>query len=360
MSGRGIGLALLCAFAGAQAPVPTQAQAPEARPAAVAVQVVLPEPLGGTVAGALRAALPGIAVEPVAFAQALRAAEQGQTHVVVGLTELQIWQLRQPRGLVPLGDLGRDLPPGCRNAAGLFCLPWSVHYGVALPKQSLAQDPSAVPQEPWSLERLALDVQWQDRLGLCPPTVDAAPWLATMLSRLRRGERETAGFAVWTTLDARVGHYSESWATMLDGLATGRLACAVVPMPLARALPTSHTMERLEDPPVARLGLAVVADASLSASASAAVALAQKVFDQGLTPAFLERTGLGPALAGAAEWDGEQASAWFAHFANAIEGKGAKVERTADILDIVFGFLFAAALGIGIWLSRKKTAASPS
>lgn len=359
MSGRGIGLAWLCAFVGAQVPVSTQAQAPAARPAAVAVQVVLPEPLGGAVAGALRTALPGIAVESVAFAQALRAAEQGQTHVVVGLTELQIWQLRQPRGLVPLGDLGRDLPPGCRNAAGLFCLPWSMHYGVALPKQDLAQDPSAVPPEPWSLERLALDVQWQDRLGLCPPTVDAAPWLATMLSRLRRGERETAGFAVWTTLDARVGHYSESWTAMLEGLATGRIACAVLPMPIARALPASHAMARLEDAPVVRLGIAVVADASASASAAAAAALAQQVLDQGVAPAFLERTGLGSALAGTAEWDGEQATAWFAHFAHAIEGKGAKVERTADILDLVFGFLFAAALGLGIWLSRKKAAASP-
>jgi hypothetical protein len=352
--GRILVLAWLLALAGAQA------QTPEARPAAsVEVQVVLPQPLGGVVADALRAALPGIAVAPVAFAQALRAAQVGETHVVVGLTELQIWQLRQPRGLVPLGEMGRDLPPGCRNAAGLFCLPWSMHYGVALPNRSQGtqgSDANAAATEPWSLELLALDTRWQDRLGLCSPAVDASPWLATMLSRLRRGERETAGFGVWTTLDARVGHYSESWAAMLDGLAVRRLDCAVLPMPIARALPATHAMAKLDDAPVSRLGLAVVAEASTSASAVAATALAQKLFDVGIAPAFLERTGLGPALAGSSEFDGAQAMAWMDHFAAAIEGKGAKVERTADILDIVFGLLFAGALGVGIWLSRKKTA----
>lgn len=315
--------------------------------------MVLPQPLGGAVADALRAALPGTAVEPVAFAQALRGAQVGETHVVVGLTELQMWQLRQPRGLVPLGELGRDLPLGCRNAAGLFCLPWSMHYGLALPNRGQGGDASASTKEPWSLELLALDTQWQDRLGLCSPAVDAAPWLATMMSRLRRGERETAGFGVWTTLDARVGHYSESWVAMLDGLATGRLDGAVLPLPIARALPATHAMAKLEDAPVARLGLAVVAEASASASAVAATALAQKVFDIGIAPPFLERTGLGPALAGPSELDGVQAMVWLDHFAAAIEGKGAKVERTADILDIVFGLLFAGALGVGIWLSRK-------
>ena len=274
--------------------------------------------------------------------------------------ELQIWQLRQPRGLVPLGDLGRDLPPGCRNAAGLFCLPWSLPYGVALPKQAQGHGANPASQEPWTIERLALDTQWQDRLGLCPPVVDAVPWLATMMSRLRRGERETAGFGVWTTLDARVGRYSESWSASLEGLTVGRLDAAVLPVALASALPNSHAMTTLEDAPVARLGVAVVGDGDASPAAKAAIALAQRVVEVGVSAPFQQRTGLGPALAGAADFDGAEAAAWLAHFAAAIEGKGAKVERTADVLDIVFGFLFALALGVGIWLSRKPKSPDPA
>jgi hypothetical protein len=269
----------------------------------------------------------------------------GAPTVVVGAGELELWRLRER--LEPLGDLGALLPDSCRDADGRWVLPWSLHYVVA---RSTDTPPRA---EPWTFEALALDRALDGRLGLCPPDVDPAPWLAAMEDWLHAGRDEAAGFALWSTLDARVGDYgyASDHEALARDLAAHRLAAAVLPASVAKTIADGVRAETLgAGTPRARLGLAVLR----GIARERAFGVATRALQLGGEAAFLARTGLEPPAPGAGTLDGERADAWLRRFAAEIRGHGAGAERTADVVDLVFEGLFVLGVVVVLFVARRR------
>jgi hypothetical protein len=337
--------ALAVAALGLAAPLRAQTEAPVEL--AVQVAVVCPQPLATNLADALRAGLPEVPVR-IATAASL---EGGTPTVVVGAGELELWRLRER--LEPLGDLGALLPGSCRDPDGRWVLPWSLHYVVA-------RTPDTPPRaEPWTLEALALDRALDGRLGLCPPDVDPAPWLAAMEDWLRGGRDEAAGFALWGTLDARVGDYgyAPDHAALARDLAAHRLAAAVLPACVLRTIADGVRSEPLgPGTPRARLGLAVLR----GSARERAFAVAARALQLGGEDGFQAATGLEPPASGAGALDGERADGWLRRFAAEIRGHGAGAERTADVVDLVFEALFAAGVLAVLFFARRRARSAGS
>ncbi|GDY02192.1 hypothetical protein LBMAG49_15210 [Planctomycetota bacterium] len=310
----------------------------------VKVAVLLPKPMGELLAVALRAELPLAAVQVVPFAQVT--SRSSEACVVVGASEFELWQLARAGRLLTIEGLGNDFRAGCRDPRGRFVLPWSVRYGVAIPAAE-----GRARTEPWSITALAVDPQLQDRLAVCAPSIDPTLWLCSMEQRLLRGENETSGFALWTTLDARAGHYEESYPLVLQALRSGAATHAIVPTSMAGELPSTHVLAELADAPVARCGVALISGSGVEA----AQLLALRIVLLGTDTSFREQARLIEALPINRPFDGARATDWLAHLENAIKGRGRGVEAMADRLDIIFGILSVMALLLGIYLTRRKS-----
>jgi hypothetical protein len=317
--------------------------------AQVRVRVLVAEPLATALVDELRAAL-GAGADVGGAAAGERTELPGGT-VLVAADDWQLWLLAREERLAAVPDLAPDLPAGCRDARRRWALPWSMRY-------VLAYEPAVLPvdTQPRTFEALALDPRLHDRLGLCPPEVDPVPWLAAMEESLVRGGTEAAGFALWTTLDARAGRYAADWAAIVAGLAAGTFAAAIVPEPMlnvAADVPaTLHQSDFGDGTPVARLGVAVVAPAD-----AAALDVARRIAAEPLRSRIRTRSGLGGAAAAPGPFDGRAAESWLHHFDRAVRGRGRSAERIADTLDVVFTLLFALVVFF-VW-RRMRAAGRP-
>jgi len=307
------------------------------------VEVRLPGGLAEVVAAALRAREPALDVRVAA-----RAAAAPPPGAVVIAIEPDLQRLAAATPLARLGAIAANSAAVGRGAGDGWLLPWQLRYAIVLRSRTERAPPG-------DLEALALATGLQDRLALCAPEVDPVPWLLGMQQFLEQGRAETAGFGLWTALDARAGSYANDLDTALAALADGRADAAVLPRPLlaARGLPpgcTAVPAGRIDGVP---LGFAVAAPAG-----SGALELAARFADAadaaglpgalGLVPVVLERPAL---LAGDVE-------RWLEHFDQHVRGRGRSVERVADVLDYVFLALFAALVG-GYWLHQRRKQAHP-
>ncbi|MBK8097035.1 MAG: hypothetical protein IPK26_08010 [Planctomycetes bacterium] len=330
-----IGAAALLPLFLAQQPAPVLIAFPEPL-ATAAVPVV--QRLLGEVAAVL-------AVDPVSLATRTEPA------VIVGVAELTLQRLQQADRLRPV-QLAAELPPRCRGPGGAFVLPFAVRY-VLVHRPALL----ATPAVPATWDALALEPLLHDRLGLCDPSIDPAPWLAAMAQRVRDGDGERAGQALWTTLDARAGSYPRSHQAALAGVAEGRLLAALLPRAVLRsgagATPAVELAEaELADGVFALAGIAVLGDASPAAAERLATpaAVTELTRALGLEPVapLLDR----PSLA---RVDLARAESWLQLFETSVRSRGRSAESVADWLDVVFGLVFLIFVVFAwLWLRRNE------
>ena len=330
---------------------PVQAQA--------TVHVLLPEPMAAEAAQILQEALGQDAVvRPVAWD---RLAEAGPG-VLFGADEYQLWQCLQAQALSQVRDLAKDLPRGCRDLGERWVLPWTLRYELAYAVEVFGETP------PRTWEDLALAHEMHDRLGLCPPRVDPTPWLAAMEESLLGGNGQKAGFALWTTLDARVPGYAGDYGELQEGLANGALVAAVMPRPIASQLRQRLASEGGRQlrgsglglgTPVARIGLAVQGALDPETEALLRLLAAEPLRTDLAGKMGLEVAVSGGAGVGRAELDGPAVDRWLQHFETEVEGKGRGVEAIADALDLAFTLLFFGGI-FGIWLYYRRNGKDPA
>jgi hypothetical protein len=322
-------------------PLPAQAPSPVVVgvPAAVApaVQPVLASAFGAEVR-----------LEPIAAASA-SAVPGVDVYLLV-----DEWMLARGAGV----GLYRPLPEGAVNLPAApvdrerrFVLPFAADYAVGIAAE--VRGPIGSPVV-W--EALALRPELHDRLGLVLPEVDGSPWLLAMRHRLEAGDGSAAGFALWTTLDARAGVLRAGYADLLRDLAAGRLAAAVAPREVLAATaatqPGRLSVEPLAGPSRARFGLAIAAAGSPEALAVAAKLLQPASLRALATAAGLELAAATPDPLPAA--DG--LAFWLRYEAN-VRGRGRGVERLAEWLDL--GLLAAFLLALWLLLRSQRRREAP-
>jgi hypothetical protein len=189
-------------------------------------------------------------------------------------------------------------------------------------------------------EAVAVQPRWHDRLGLVAPEVDGGPWLAAMQHRLARGDRDDAGLALWTTLDARAGRLADAYAAVVADLVAGRLGAAIGPRRvLAPCVTRADEPRRWELLPAgsARRGIAVTV---AGGAPERAIARALAAPDRQQALAVAAALELAPAAAGTVSV--AQAQRWWLRFEAQVRGQGRGVERLAEWLDLLFGIGFLA------------------
>jgi hypothetical protein len=304
------------------------------------VEVRLPRGLGDVVAAALRTGDGELDVRIAA-----RAAAAPPPGALVIAIEPELQRLAAATELAQLGAIAAARGAVGRGAGDTWLLPWQLRYAIVTRSRAEGSPPG-------DLEALALATGLQDRLALCAPDVDPVPWLLGMQLFLEQGRAETAGFGLWTALDARAGSYANDPDAAFTALADGRADAAVLPRPLlaARGLPPGCIAAPAGPVDGVPLGFAVVSPAGSGALALAAqlagADAARLLGGLDLAPVVLERP---PLLA----CDVER---WLAHFDQHVRGRGRSVERVADVLDYVFLALFAAVVA-GYWLYQRRAQA---
>lgn len=322
--------------------------------AQVAVHVLLPEPMADEAAVVVQEALgDAVVARPVAWPQL---AEAGPG-VLFGVDEYQLWQCLRAQALSQVPGLARDLPRSCRDLGDRWVLPWALDYELAWAVDVFGNAPPAT----W--EDLALAHEMHDRLGLCPPRVDPAPWLAAMEACLLSGHGEKAGFALWTTLDARVSGYAQSYTVLQQGLADDVFDAAIMPSPIVKQLRQQLAVDGGRQvrgsglgigTPVARLGLAVQGALDRETEAILQLLVAEPMRSELAGQIGLRVAGSGSVGALAGAFDGPVVERWLQHFESEVEGKGRGIEAIADALDLVFTLLFFAA-AFGIWFYYRRS-----
>lgn len=302
--------------------------------AQAAIEVGLPLPLAELVAACLREQLAGVTVA---------VAEPGGLRAVPGSVVLAdafvLQRLARERSLAVLPES----IDGRRTANGAFVLPWSLGYAVV-----------GVPfgSEPdWTWERLALAGELDQRLLLLPPDRDAGPFVASMQEGMRHGRGLEPVLGLWTTLDARLLRYAESYDEVAKALRDegGQGMAAVLPQPLLANARGDLASRRL--PCAVPLGLAVIA----GGDASDPAALVARICSTVVRTAVRDRVGLLDPAADDAEPTAETVGPALSHFEQRIRGQGRRVERVADVLDYVFLLLLGVVLCV-FWIrSRKET-----
>ena len=269
---------------------------------------------------------------------------------------LLLWDEWTLARLAAVGALGSMPAPEDGNAArqgGVFVLPFGCDHGIAVDTRVLA-----AVAAPRSWEDLALHPDLHDRLGLVGPEVDGSPWLLAMQQRLLRGDREDAGVALWTTLDARAGTLATSYETMLADLTGGRLAAAIGPgWVLDEAVVRASGRLRLEPlaaPRRTRLGIAVAAG-----SVGPHLSVARRLAGSTSVDAVAEILGLAAADGAAAPLESDVARRWWLRFERDVRGRGRGAERLADLLDMLFGVLFLVCAWF-LWRSLRSANPPPA
>ncbi|MGE3171898.1 MAG: hypothetical protein AB7O97_04680 [Planctomycetota bacterium] len=327
------------AWLAALAAAPLPAQSPR-------VEVMLVSPVDAVVARALRERLPDAVVRVASDVDETPAAGPADGAIVVA-TATRLERLARRRALLPLGDVRREWRPAGGDGAPRWVLPWTLRPALALPADL------AAGRAPWTFEELALSIDLHDRIAMCPPSVDPVPWLLAMHEVRVRGLEEQAGYALWTTLDARVGAYRRDYAAVLDAMAAGAAQAAVVPRALVAApgWPAGWVAVPWRTQAGIPVGLAVLGGAdpvTLAAARSALDVLAAAHVEIGAA------TGLDAPGPSDPQLPPEFVDPWFAHFGGHIEGRGRRVEQVADVLDLVFSGLFAAAVIGVLWWRRRE------
>ncbi|MEO6595221.1 MAG: hypothetical protein ABIP94_10760 [Planctomycetota bacterium] len=256
------------------------------------------------------------------------------------------WMLAR---LAAVGALG-CVPPLAAEGAGepampmSFVLPFLGEYALAV-----AAELQNVPRT-W--EELALHPGLHDRLGIVAPEVDGSPWLLGMRECVDRGQGQTAGLALWTSLDARAGHLAGSYATVLDDLVAGRLVAAVGPRAaLSKAVGDSGgrlRFAKLAGGGMVRFGLAM----TLGAGDAVRSVLARLCESPSLR-ALADATSLAEAPSRAAALPADIAVAWWTSFERDVRGRGRATEQLADWLDVSFGAVFLVCLWF-VWRSCRE------
>lgn len=342
--------ALLLAWQPQSSPAPTPLR----------VQVALPAPLAGAAEELLRTRVVALADAEFRSDHSrlddVTARRDEGPLLLFGASEHTLSRLARSGALVRNAVPGDALPPRARDAAGRYGLLFTSRHGMV-------DVPGALPPEarPRSWEELALMPELTDRIGLPDPALDPTPWLGGMAGRLARGEGPEAGYALWTTLDARAGRYFGSWQELVTAVESGAVAVAVMPHALAargrelRGLPPLPCRDFADGAPVQLLGLAVLGPGSLPPGLVEAI---RRLCEPELRRDLALRLGLQP-LAEAGDTaddppDWQLAEAWLAHFRERIRGRGRQVEDIDRWLDLAFGVLFAVFL-LFVYLKLRRS-----
>jgi hypothetical protein len=349
-------VAVLCAWA----PLAAQA-APGAAPLAPAVdvQVGVPSPLFAVAAAELRR-VPGVASVRPFDAEAIDAAAAPVLLFAVPEFALARLAARGRLGALPLASPMSYRGRGRAGYALVLAMPYTLAY-----------DPQVVPPEavPATWEQLATSRELRRGLGMVDPAVDLVPWLAGMALR-RQGGGDDAGFALWTTLDARVVLYASGYDELLAALAGRRIAATVLPTAVAeparrrQGLPPLAHRPLDRGGPVALLGLAVAARGE--ADIGPAMRVAETLLAPAMRAAFAAAVGIEAVADGSADADPDAANAadppaldlpqaerWLEHFAARIRGRGRPTEDLADTIDFVFVLLFLGFI-VFVWLRLRR------
>lgn len=301
--------------------------------AQVRVEVAMPSQLGEHVAAALRAEF-GPEVSVVAVEPGFVRGEPG---TVVFADAFVLKRLSRERTLAVLPEAAAVR----RSSDGTFVLPWSLVYGVFGVSRDSEPD--------WTWERLALSGELDQRLVMLSAERDPGPWLGSMQEALRSRGGLEAAFGFWTTIDARLARYVDTYAEAVAVLDPGssEAMAAVLPLPLAVLTSPSHAVRSLPSP--VPIGMAVVAGGDVGA----ATALVLRTCSTAARTAVRERAGLADPAANDAEPTAEMVGSALLHFEQRIRGQGRGVERVADVLDYVFLVLLGVVL-CGFWIRSRK------
>lgn len=263
--------------------------------------------------------------------------------------------------LEPRRGIAPDLLAPCRDPQDRFVVPW------LLPVASVHTDEAP----PADHDELLHDRSFEGRIAVCGPEVMPGLWIVWMQRQLRQGASLEHGFAWWRTLDARVDRYCATEEEALTRVAAQAARVALVTVPAALAELPSRQL-RIHAPPggmpVCGLGIAATTGAperalrmlDRLASAGVAVELGRRGLALPAPRQGLPREQLAPALRelypGLMPYDplAPDAAAWLERFERDVRGQGSRTVWLEDLLDLIFGVLFLAALGFLYFRMRKQ------